>query len=542
MDRILRALASRPWVMPLAIALTLAAAIAYLATAQNVYKAEADVLVTPVPSDTAVPGLGLILDSSDPARATETIARLVKTPAVAQRVKTELKLGGSLRDILRDVEAKPVAQSNLVAITAKGDDPAAAARLGDGFANALIETRTARLHGSVDAAIQDIDRRIAGLTPAENSQREGLLARGSDLRTLRGEPDPSLQVASTADLPDQPVSPRPLLSIAGALLAGAILGLLGVLALEYVDPRLLREEQLKAAYRLPVLARIARERRHTAGPLRPDMISARAADGYRMLRANLPSEVRPGSGQRRQAPRGLLDSGGEHANGVPAAGFSALSAGARGIVMVTSPRTGDGKTTTALNLAAALAGGWERVMLIEADVEHPSLGKALGRPGAHGLGSVLSEHVHLAEALIPVRLPSGTVHVLPADASGGRDALSDPALPLLIEEASAAADWVVVDLPPLNEAPEVLSVVRKASDLLVTVRLKHSNLRELSALAELLVRQEVTPAGFVLLGTRRRSDTEDRPRGKSQTAEPAEASANGSVTGRETPGAPVVRR
>jgi len=528
--------------MPLAIVLTLAAAIAYLATAHNVYKAEADVLVTPVPNDTAVPGLGLILDSSDPARATETIARLVKTPAVAQRVKTELRLDGSLRDILRDVEAKPVAQSNLVATTAKADDPAAAARLADAFANALIETRTARLHRSVDTAIQDIDRRIAGLTRAEGSAREGLLARGSDLRTLRAAPDPSLQVASTADLPDQPVSPRPLLSIAGALLVGVILGVLGVLALEYVDPRLLREEQLTVAYRLPVLARIARERRHPVGPLQPEMLSARAGDGYRMLRANLPSEVRPGWSQRRQAPRGLLDSGEEHANGAPAAGFSPLSAGARGIVMVTSPGSADGKTTTALNLAAALAGGWGRVMLIEADVEHPSLSKALGRPGAHGLGSVLSERVHLADALIPVRLASGTVHVLPADSSGGRDALSDPALPLLIEEASAAADWVVVDLPPLNEAPEVLPIVRQASDLLVTVRLKHSNLRELSALAELLVRQEVTPAGFVLLGTRRKADTEDRTRVTRQTAEPADGSANGSVTGRETPGAPVARR
>src|SRR4051795_2199199 len=92
LNRILRALASRPWVMPLAIVLTLAAAIAYLATAHNVYKAEADVLVTPVPNDTAVPGLGLILDSSDPARATETIARLVMKPAGAERAAGELRL------------------------------------------------------------------------------------------------------------------------------------------------------------------------------------------------------------------------------------------------------------------------------------------------------------------------------------------------------------------------------------------------------------------------------------------------------------------
>src|SRR5436190_181553 len=85
LPRLLSALAARWWVIALATLLTLAAAVAYLATAHKVYEAETDVLVTPVPNQTAVPGFGLILDSSDPARATETIARLVTTPAVGER-------------------------------------------------------------------------------------------------------------------------------------------------------------------------------------------------------------------------------------------------------------------------------------------------------------------------------------------------------------------------------------------------------------------------------------------------------------------------
>src|SRR3954467_13296816 len=80
LPRLLRSLASRWWVMVLTTVLALAAAVGYLATAQPVYEAETDVLVTPVPNDTAVPGFGLILDSSDPARATETLSRPVHTP------------------------------------------------------------------------------------------------------------------------------------------------------------------------------------------------------------------------------------------------------------------------------------------------------------------------------------------------------------------------------------------------------------------------------------------------------------------------------
>src|SRR4051794_19930056 len=127
LPRLLRSLASRWWVMALAIVLTLAAAVGYLATAQKVYEAETDVLVTPVPNDTAVPGFGLILDSSDPARATETIARLVTTPAVAERVGADLGLRAGASRLMSGVAAKPVAESNLVAITARASEPAAAA-------------------------------------------------------------------------------------------------------------------------------------------------------------------------------------------------------------------------------------------------------------------------------------------------------------------------------------------------------------------------------------------------------------------------------
>src|SRR3954463_5440085 len=137
LPRLLRSLASRWWVVALTTILALAAAVGCLATAQKKYEAEADVLVTPVPSDQAVPGFGLILDSSDPARATETIARLVMTPAVAERAAGQLRLQSSARALLSSVQAKPVAQSNLVAITATADEPRTAAQMSDAFGQAL---------------------------------------------------------------------------------------------------------------------------------------------------------------------------------------------------------------------------------------------------------------------------------------------------------------------------------------------------------------------------------------------------------------------
>jgi non-specific protein-tyrosine kinase len=541
LPRLLSALVSRAWVVVLTTSLALGAAVGYLATAEKRYEAETDVLVTPVPNDTAVPGFGLILDSADPARATETIARLVMTSAVAERAAERLKLQSSAQALLRSVDAKPVAQSNLVAITANAAAPQTAAQLSDAFGQALIDHRTERLHRVLDAAIRLTDARLARLGTADAAQREILLARSTDLRTLRDAPDPSLQVASDADIPAGPVSPRPVLTLAGALLAGAILGVLGVLALESVDPRLRREEQLSASYRLPILARIPRERAGGSGPLSPETISPQAADGYRMLRATLPSRPRPEVERRPPARQsiGLLDSGKRASNGAGSWGGRSPTVGKR-YVMITSAQSGDGKTTTALNLAAALAAAGERVILIDADTEQPSIANVLGLRKADGLARVLSEHMPLVDALVPVRLGAGTVDVLPAEPSGD-EGLSESVGAALLEQASAFADWVVVDLPPLNAAPDALPLAKAATDLLLTARLRHTNLRELGQLAELLNRQGVVPTGFVVTGTSRGAGARYGAVATSPSPQPfsSTATTDGSTAGRTFP-RPVV--
>src|SRR3954469_25608447 len=121
LQRYVQTLRERKWLILAAVLLTTLAAGGYVATADKVYKAEADLLVTPVPGDDpTLTGLGLIHDSSDPTRDVATAARLVTNPAVARLVKNELKDPRTPSELTKSVEVAPVAESNIVAITAEG--------------------------------------------------------------------------------------------------------------------------------------------------------------------------------------------------------------------------------------------------------------------------------------------------------------------------------------------------------------------------------------------------------------------------------------
>src|SRR6185295_17689675 len=119
-----RILRERIWIVVAAVVLTTSIAIVYVVTANKVYEATADLLITAVPGTyTTLSSLPLIHQSSDPTRDVETAAQLVTNVDVANRVKQELNSPKTANALLEKVTAEPVAQSNIVAVTAKGDSP-----------------------------------------------------------------------------------------------------------------------------------------------------------------------------------------------------------------------------------------------------------------------------------------------------------------------------------------------------------------------------------------------------------------------------------
>lgn len=473
MERYVATLRERWWLVLLTVLLTLAAAIAYLATASKVYEAQADLLVTPVSgSDTTLVSLGLLRDSSDPTRDVETAAQLVTNVDVAQRVRRQLRLDRSSRSLLQDVRADPVAQSNIVAVTAQGDSPRLAQQLANGFASAAVADRTDQLHRQLDQLIPQLRQRLRAPDAPTGEGRETLAGQLAQLETLRRGPDPTLRLETRADLRSSAVSPKPRLTILAALLGGLVLGVGAVFALQVLDPRLRREEQLRNLYGLPVLARIPRQgRRARSGALTPQKLAPATIEAYRTLRATITADDHPG-------PR---------------------------VILVTSPSAGEGKTTTAINLASSLALAGQQVMLIEADLRRPAVGRALDVSPLHGTGDVLLGTADLGEAVVTTKAYGRYLQLVLARHIGGAsawvaDRLFLPAAQRLIGQAKRMADYVIIDSPPITEVIDALPLAQRADDVVLVVRSGKTLLTRLGQLGELLARHGVEPTGFVIVG------------------------------------------
>jgi succinoglycan biosynthesis transport protein ExoP len=469
--RYVETIRERIWLVVITIVITTGISVAYVLFAQKTYEATANILVTSVATDdAAIRSLPLIFESSDPTRDVETGSQFVNNTDVATSVKQQLNLSESPQDLLKKISVQPVAQSNIVAVTAKGDTPEDARQLANTFATAAVQDRTEQVHNAIDAQLPRIQAQLQGQT---NPAVAGTLgAELAQFQTLRNAQDPSFRVETLADLPQEAASPRPVLSIAAGLLGGMILGVAAAFVAQALDPRVRRESQLRRQFRLPILARIPRESsRRSKHALGPRHVSAAAAEAYRILRATLDASATNGRGGR--------------------------------VLMVTGSSPSEGKSTTAVNLASSLALAGNKVILIEADLRRPALGEALdAKPLQGGVVGVLIENANLKDALTPIPGYGPNFQALLADYEGGwiAELFSIPAAEQMIAEARRIADYVVIDSPPLNEVVDALPLARNADDVVIVVRLGKSRLEKIAQLGELLAESGVIPAGFTVVG------------------------------------------
>ena len=119
------------------------------------------------------------------------------------------------------------------------------------------------------------------------------------------------------------------------------------------------------------------------------------------------------------------------------------------VIVVTSSMPNEGKSTTAINIALALAEAEHNVVLVDGDMRRPMLDKYLDLVGPVGFSTVLSGGASLDEALQKTRFPGLTVLTSGAVPPNPSELLGSLAAKKLLSEMRAQFDYVIVDSSPL---------------------------------------------------------------------------------------------
>jgi capsular exopolysaccharide synthesis family protein len=178
------------------------------------------------------------------------------------------------------------------------------------------------------------------------------------------------------------------------------------------------------------------------------------------------------------------------------------------VVGITSADVGDGKTTTAINLAGALSqASGRRVLLVDADLRRPAVGErlGLGEDGGPGLVGAVDAGLELPSVLRGA--PPFNLAVLPAGdaAESPYEVLQSPRIGEILSEARRLYDFVILDLPPVLVVPDCRLASRWVDGFIVVVGAHKTSRRLLEETLDLLEPAKVV--GLVFNGDKRPSSS-----------------------------------
>jgi capsular exopolysaccharide synthesis family protein len=169
-------------------------------------------------------------------------------------------------------------------------------------------------------------------------------------------------------------------------------------------------------------------------------------------------------------------------------------------LVVTSAAPGEDKSIVLANLAVAMAQGGQRVILVDANLRHPSLHDLFGAPNEHGLVTLLDEQdaltspplVQVAEVEHLQLLPSGPPPLDPAAQLGS--ARMDKVIAALQKQA----DVVLFDAPPVLTATDAAILGTKVDGVLLVVQARHTSRDHVQQAKERLEKTRVRVVGVAL--------------------------------------------
>ena len=173
------------------------------------------------------------------------------------------------------------------------------------------------------------------------------------------------------------------------------------------------------------------------------------------------------------------------------------------IVGITSSLKSEGKSTTAINIAYTLAEAQKKVLLIEADMRIPIIGKILDLDLKKGLSNVLAGVSELNDVVSWSCMGQKTLAVLPAGEipPNPSELLSSNRMKSIIDALESHFDYIIMDLPPVTAVSDSLNVASLIDGMIVVVRQDYCDQYSLNETMRQLEFLKVKVLGFVMNAT-----------------------------------------
>jgi capsular exopolysaccharide synthesis family protein len=318
----------------------------------------------------------------------------------------------------------------------------------------------------VEITVADTDpRQAAEIANAVAASFENAVT-GLVAESAEGGTPVKITLLKQALIPFSPSSPNVPLNIALGLLVGLALGIGAAVLREVLDTRIRNEHDVKNITDAPIIGGVAYDPGTPRNPLvlKDDPRSPRS-ESFRTLRTNLQ--------------------------------FLNIEQAARSFV-VTSSIPGEGKSTSAANLAIAVALAGKNVIIVDADLRKPKLAEYLGLESGAGLTDVLVGRAQPNDVI--QRWGDTNLYVLPAGKvpPNPSELLGSQAMVTLIRGLENSFDTVLFDAPPLLPVTDAAVLTKHTTGALLMVAAGRAHKNQLRGSVAALESVSANLAGVVL--------------------------------------------
>lgn len=434
-----------------------------------------------------------VLVPSDVRQAVDQNRQEFSSPDLLNRALTNevaFAQGDRVRSAIRkrlgrvpDIVISPVAETDTLAFVSESTSARRAALQANDYARTYLQERRVAKTTDYLSTAQTLVLEINSLRTRRTNLKSGdpqisgieasiasLLQSLGDLRASGELSKVGGSVLRGAVVPKSPVSPNIALNGVLAALLGLVIGVLLAFIRDRFDDSLTSKEELEAASGgRTVMALIPSftvgPKAHVVSISKP---SSPAAEAYRILRSSI--EI-----------RNQLEDGGLRT------------------IAVTSPRAGDGKTSTIANLGVALARTGQSVVIVDYDLRRPRIETYFNVDATVGIISVLLDESKLLDAMQKVEgqhglslVPAGALPPNPSEILSLRRATE------LIKELRAHADFILIDCPPVLPVPDSLAISQMVDGVILVAAAGRTSKRSIARAVELLEQVNAPLVGSVL--------------------------------------------